>query len=291
MNPQYLLFISLCMTNPSLQKTGMAMQKWSINQIPGAGNRASKWGWIAVWILGLLFQFITVPLTFKALSLGNASTLGAFGGTGLVALALFSRFVIKETILRREIEGIFLIIVGTGVMGYFAKNVQSQVIHMNTARTTLFFVVYAAVLACAGLLLRKDLRRYGGAVLGGVAGSMAGIGIVMQKVVTFTAQQLDLSFRSWPSVREAIPVLAASPYTWLMLLGGIGGIVVAQFGYKYGKAIQVVPGFSSTIVTVPVIAGVVLLREPLPLPCWVGVAIVTFGVLVTTTAAKTPPNV
>ena len=266
------------------------MQKWSINQISLASSRVSKGGWVGVWILGLIFQFATVPLTFLALSIGNASTLGAFGGTGLVALALFSRFIIKETILRRELEGIFLIIVGTGIMGYFAKDVQSQAIHMNTQRTLLFFTVYACLLITAGLFLKKNIRRYGGAVLGSVAGSMAGIGIVMQKVVTFTVQQMELNLRSWPSVKEAVPVLLSSPYTWLMVLGGIGGIVVAQFGYKYGKAIQVVPGFSSTIVTVPVIAGVVLLREPLPIPCWIGVCIVTAGILVTTTAAKTSPQ-
>gem|GEM_PF-2787763 len=282
MSPNYLLFICLCMINPSLQKTGMAMQKWSINQIPKTNLGKARCGWIGIWILGLLFQFVTVPLTFLALSLGNASTLGAFGGSGLIALAIFSRFVIKETIHWRELQGIGLLILGTSIMGYFAKDAQSGEIHMESIRTFLFFLVYAGFLAGAGFLLKKDIHRYGGAALGCVAGSMAGTGLVMQKIVTYTVQQMHIHGNT--SIGEIVRTLTGLPYTWLMVLGAIGGIVVAQFGYKYGKAIQVVPGFSSTIVTVPVLAGVFLLKEPLPPVCWIGVFIVITGILITTTA-------
>ena len=84
------------------------------------------------------------------------------------------------------------------------------------------------------------------------------------------------------------------PYTIPMALGGVAGIVLVQFGYKYGKAIQVVPGFSSMVVIVPTLAGAATIGEPVTRAGLISIAIITIGVLVmsmsTSWYARTAPG-
>ena len=120
MDSGYLLFLGICVLNPFLQNVGMGMQKWSIDKTPLAEDSAKKAGWIGVWIIGLLFQIVVVLLAFKALTLGNASTLGAFAGLGLIFIALFSMVVLKE---KEEKFVISLPCILTMTLAFFSKSV------------------------------------------------------------------------------------------------------------------------------------------------------------------------
>jgi len=284
MDPAYMIFLGICVLNPCLQNVGMGMQKWAIDRTPRAADTVGKAGWVGVWIVGLLFQIIVVLLAFKALTLGNASTLGAFAGLGLIFLALFSFLVLKEKILRKELVGIALIMAGTVVLGYFSHGSQSPDVHMQTSRTYGFFGAYMGLVLVGLVMLKFHLHTFGGGILGLIGGSMNGVGVVTQKIVTHTAVQMNIDFSSFAAFWSTLVVLLGNVYTWLMVIGGVGGFIVIQIGYKYGKAVQVVPSHASMVVIVPALAGVVLLGETVPWVCWLCIAVITAGVIITTTA-------
>lgn len=280
METQLVIFYAICMMNPMFQNVGMGLQKWSVDMTPKAEAGTQKWLWIGVWILGLLAQAVVVVLGSWALTIGNASTLGGFAGLGLIALALFSHFVLKERIVKKEMIGMALIVAGTIVLGIYSHGSQSGDVHMESNRMTIFFAVYLTAVAIGIALLLKHTKLYGGAILGVIGGSMNGLGVTFQKVFMNTA----MAHIHGKGLVGTILVLLASPYTYLMIVGGIGGLVVIQFGYKYGKAVQVVPGHAAMVVIIPVLAGMIILGESVPVLVLLSAVVVTVGVLITTLA-------
>jgi len=267
-----------------LQNVGMGFQKWSIDKTPKAVGKNGKAKWVGVWILGLLFQVVVVVLTGVAVTLGNASTLGAFAGSGLIALSIFSYFVLKEKIVSKEIMGMVLIILGTGVVAAFSRDAQSAEVHLDMTRNGIFFGPYLGAVAVGLVLLKKNLHTLGGAILGLIGGSMNGIGVPTMKIVLNKFQEMNIEAGNFAAMMTAVGIRLLDIWTWIMIVGGVGGMIVIQFGYKYGKAVQVVPGHAAMVVVMPAIAGAVLLGETVPPMAWVGIAIVTVGVLITTTA-------
>ena len=278
----FLIFIGICILNPCIQNVGMGTQKWAVDMTPKQETKAGKWKWIGVWILGLLMQAVVVVLGSIALHLGNAATLGGFAGLGLISLAIFSRLVLKEDIVPKEYLGMGLIVAATIVLGYFSHGSQSGDVNMKTERLIAFFAVYLTLVGVGIFVLTKNLEGYGGAILGIIGGSMNGLGVIFQKVVVNGAVSLS---NAGDGIGMIILKLLLSGWTWLMIVGGVGGLIVIQFGYKYGKAVQVVPGHAALVVLVPVIAGIIILGETVPVPCLASIAVVVAGVLITTTAA------
>ena len=216
------------------------------------------------------------------MTLGNAATLGGFAGLGLIFLALFARFALKEKIVPKEMLGMVLIVAGTIILGIFSHGSQSAAVNMETQRIAGFFAVYGALFIIGIILLTRNLHAYGGAILGLLGGSMNGLGVVFQKVVVHRIMEI---FHSGEAIWLIIIKLLLNGYTWIMIVGGIGGLIVIQFGYKYGQAVQVVPGHASMVVVVPVMAGMIILGETMPVKCLVGIAVIIAGVLITTTAS------
>ncbi len=282
MDPTYLLFLGICILNPCLQNIGMGIQKLSIDKTPLQKTSGGKTKWIGVWILGLLFQVAVVILGFKALSLGYpAATLGGFGGLGLVFLAVFAYVVLKEKILRNEYIGMALVVVGTAVLGIYSEGTQNMEVALEAHRMVTFFVPYFAMIAFGIFLLVRYKETYAGAVLGLIGGSMNGIGVVFQKIVTLT--HLDVS--GFDKLLLSLIQALSSPVTWIMIIGGVGGLIVIQYGYKYGKAVQVVPCHASMVVIVPAIAGVIIAKEHVPPIAWLCIVVIAIGVVIITTAA------
>jgi drug/metabolite transporter (DMT)-like permease len=255
----------------------MGLQKLAIDRMPQAGGPARKRFLVSLWILGLLCQFAVVLLAAKALTIGNASTLGGFAGFGLVVLALFCHFVLKEEMFKQELAGIALILAGSTLLGIFSHGFQSGHAHFESRGMIIFLSVYLCAVALAVVFMLRNVKAYGGAVLGTVGGSMGGLAMIFMKIL--------VSRFAGTGVPLAVGALLSDVYFWMMVVGGLGGVGLVQVGYKFGKAIQVVPGFASMVVIMPALCGFIVLREPLPLICAISILIITAGILVTTTAA------
>jgi len=280
MTADYSLFIGICLMNPTLTNVGMGLQKLAINKMAAASAPPDRKPlYVSVWVSGLILQIVVMLLQIKALSLGNASTLGGFAGFGLVTLTIFSHLVLKEKILKRELAGMALIIAGTAMLGFFSHATQHGIAGFEQRRMTLFLAAFAVAATAALLFMFRDKKRYGGMILGMLGGCIGGLAIVFLKIAVsrFGGRFGDSGI--------ALAILS-DVYVWMALLGGVGGIVLVQFGYKFGKAIQVVPGFSSIIVIMPSLSGFLVLREILTVICVVSLAVIITGVLVATTADR-----
>ncbi len=280
MTGSYTLFMGICLLNPTLTNVGLGLQKLAINEIPTAETRSRRYVYALVWALGLMMQGLVVALQAKALTIGNASTLGGFAGFGLIALGIFSHVVLKEKISRRELAGMAIIISGTAMLGFFSHSHQRGTVAFEQRQMTIFLLAFCAVAAAMIFFMLRDIQTRGGVVLGLIGGAIGGLGIVFLKIVVGR-------FAAKSGTPGALLSMLADPYLWLALVGGVGGVVLVQVGYKYGKAIHVVPGFSSMVVITPALCGYLVLNEPITAVCVLSLALITTGVLITTTAART----
>ncbi|MCK5008814.1 MAG: hypothetical protein KAR73_15575, partial [Spirochaetales bacterium] len=55
-------------------------------------------------------------------------------------------------------------------------------------------------------------------------------------------------------------------------------MVVMQFAYRRGKAIQLIPAFAANTIAIPVVGGIVAFQERLHPVQWIGVALIITGV-------------
>ena len=126
---------------------------------------------LAVWILATLSMPVSVFLVLFAVSIGNASLVGAMSGSGLISLAVFSHLQMHEKISKRELLGVFIIAAAATLIGLFrveAKPAEPSLIDL-----------YIYLPAVSGLylllwLVFRNLSRIVGVVIAGLAGALGG---------------------------------------------------------------------------------------------------------------------
>lgn len=103
------------------------IQKWGIEGLsldiikkgkddPKLRKRFNVWLFGSIGtIVATVFQFLAQPFA------PNSSFVAAFGGIGLMALVIFSYFVLKEDIKKIEVIGIILVMVATIIYGLTAS--------------------------------------------------------------------------------------------------------------------------------------------------------------------------
>ena len=72
-----------------------------------------------VWFLSTLSMPVAVFLILYAVTIGNASLVGAMSGSGLASLAVFSHLYMREGISKQELIGVFTVIVAAILIGSF----------------------------------------------------------------------------------------------------------------------------------------------------------------------------
>ena len=79
--------------------------------------------------------------------------------------------------------------------------------------------------------------------------------------------------------------LLSNPWalTWISI--SLVSMVVMQFAYRRGKAIQLIPAFAANTIVIPVVGGVLAFGERLHLFQWIGVILIFAGVLLLTLKA------
>ena len=77
-----------------------------------------------------------------------------------------------------------------------------------------------------------------------------------------------------------------NPFLYVWITMAVLSFVVLQFAYKNDKAIRIIPAFSSHLILVPVIGGVLCFGERLNWQQWPGVVLILIGVLLITLPDK-----
>ncbi|MEI8255315.1 MAG: hypothetical protein WCJ30_06530 [Deltaproteobacteria bacterium] len=242
---------------------GKGMQKYGLEFIehPRKTLRERKYLKTAGWLAGTAGIVSSAFFMFAACAYGAVSLVAALSGTGLIALVLFSTLVLKEPVGRSEIAGIFAVILGTVLVGYFdgwpslpsyglARGGSDAIQSGNLAA---FSVTVLALSLGAALWCMRDGYRGFGVIFGSISGFCGGISVFYQKAAMLRCACAD--------VFDNIPAALRNPYFYLFAFTGIGDFLVTQYALTRAKAVTVVPSYQAWYMLVPVVGGVVAFRE------------------------------
>lgn len=111
-----------------------AFQKQGIESLKLRSKVEKRGKKSAIYIIGFILNNALAGFQFLALQFGEMSLYSSVFGLGLVALMLYSHYILKEQITKRELLGAVLIIIGTvgiGIISIFYSLVEPTVIFEN----------------------------------------------------------------------------------------------------------------------------------------------------------------
>ena len=240
----------------------------------------------AIWILATISMLSSIFLILYAVSIGNASVVGAMSGSGLASLAVFSHLYMHERITRRELIGVFTIISAAVLIGAF--RVQATVTEPSLTALYVYLPAVCGTYLLLWLVCKKRTRIVG-IFIAGLAGALGGFVPLFQKVSTsplgLSRALLHLQFRrdtAFTALLRKGADLLSNPWalTWIVL--SLVSMVVMQFAYRRAKAIQLIPAFVANTIAIPVVGGVLAFGEQLHSFQWIGIILNFTGVLLLT---------
>jgi uncharacterized membrane protein len=224
-------------------------------------------GW-TIWGFATLATSSAVLIVFVAVSLGSASLVGAMAGTGLASLAVFSRFVLKERMGRREVGGVALVLVGAALVGAFATAETGE-----AARPSVLVVLQLAFIAGYVAAWFLGGRRVApGVVIGATSGMFSGFATLYQRLVSTSSTGLSS--------------MVSNPANLIWIGMSVGAMAILQFAHGRGKAINIIPAHTANFVCVPILGGLLAFGESVTPMQWAGISLILAGVLLITVFAK-----
>jgi uncharacterized membrane protein len=229
-----------------LLDVGIAVQKVGYNIDK---RRTMKRG--SIWGLGLLMTGLSILFSYVAIDLSDPSVFASLVGVGLVAVAIFSFFVLGEKLNRIMMTGILLIGIGTVFFSYFAEEMA-----ISLDLTTLIVFVVVVLFTSAVITFFS---------LGIVAGILGGLGIIFQEYVT-----------------DSTDVISQSVFfvVWAVVTGV--SFLVMQLSLVRGKAVNVVPSFNSSKVILPQLATTFVFAQSIDLVQLLGLGLIVVGIVLLT---------
>ncbi len=265
-----LISILLAFAGYSILNISQAVQKFGLGLLPGKRIKG-----LTIWTLATLSTTGSIFIVLCAVAIGSVSLVGAMAGTGLASLAVFSNFVMKEKIGKREIMGILIILSGAAFIGALAAEPEPKAIKL-----TILFILLSSVSVfyiLSLLILRKN-HGFIGILIGGFAGALGGFIPLFQKVTALNLGRTGslLAESSW------FGGMLTNIYALIWILLSIVSMLILQFSYKWDKAIRIIPAFTANYIMIPVLGGVICFTEKLHLLQWLGVVFILIGVFLLT---------
>jgi hypothetical protein len=193
------------------------------------------------WLLGFAMETSGFALYAAALALAPLALVQSIAAGGIGVLAYVSARVAGRRLRRHEVGGVVV-----SVLGLVALAVSLVGGERDGHGSTVPIVVWLAVTAAVALLVLDIGRRFGGmAVAQGAAGGMFfAIGDISTKLATQGGERI------------AFVVTVVAGYvlgTWLL-----------QLGYQLGGALTVAGVATLLTNALPILAGTIVLDEPVP---------------------------
>ena len=261
----------------ALMNSGMSTQKLAVEvwltgkqMLRSRANRRK----LAVWFLGLFQVGLASALLPVAVAYSNISTISPLSGSGFVVVALFSRYVLGEQLTRKHLAAIGIIVGGTVWLGLHLRDPGQTL----SDEWLLWSVVGAGllliVLSC-GLSARNQYR-WAGPIFAASAALIASCALFFPGFFADAIKTLETDRTA------GAMALAHNAYAYLYVLFNVLALVPAQVAYTHGRAIVVIPIYSSLYMVLPVLGGLVLFDERLAAAQWLGVLVTLCGVLTMT---------
>lgn len=257
------LAIGLSVLGYSILNLSQAVQKIGLHTRENNRLRGT-----IIWLVAIACGPISVLLVYAAISIASVSVVGAMAGTGLVALALFSALWMHERLEWRHLLAIAAIVGGAVLVGLYDSSASSQ------PRTVLLYGLLGAgtLVGGSGWVL-SHRSRVRGVLVGGFAGFLGSYAQLFQNIST---AETDLG----DGVLPLLAAMLSEPLTLIWVGLSLSSMVVIQFAYKHGDAIQIIPVFTSLFILTPVVGGVLVFNETLVAPQIGGIVAIVVGAFV-----------
>jgi len=236
---------------------GLTLQKRRASELPKIGKERGALVARAFfsnrdWWSGTIVLLLGWGLYLWSMQIAPISLVQPTLGMGLMAMALFSVFYLKEKIKPGEwviIAGMFIgfILLGLSAREEMPKELPSIIRLLIATAFILALALFAYFLGKKGKLnaIRADT------LLGIVAGLFLGLGAVFARsMFLFSGHQKDFN--------------ALGIFLPAMVISYLLGIVIIQSGFQHGKALIVVVMESVISKLVAILAGIFALNESLP---------------------------
>ncbi len=261
----------------SVQNLSQAIQKMGLLVM----NKNRTKGMI-IWCLATIGTGSSSLILLYAISIGQVSLVGAMAGTGLVTMTIFSRYVLKEQVGKKEVWGVIIIIISAFLIGYYAGESSAFAIVLKLLVFKLVAVSF--IYSCLWIVFRSKKETLS-VILGSFAGAMGGFVSQFQKISTAASVSGELISNSQSPFSNLSTLI--NPYTIIWISLSISSMVILQFAHKTGRTLRVIPAFAANFILIPVIGGVTCFGERLMALQWIGVSLILVGVMLITMQKKT----
>jgi uncharacterized membrane protein len=202
-----------------------------------------------IWLIGSLGTVVSVIFQFVGqlfVPEGNSSFLPAFSGVGLMALVIFSYFMLKEKIRAPEIIGTIIILISTVIYGLSARDAGIEV---ETDYVLFFYValIPLIMLFVIGIISVKHNHKGHAIIWGTIAGFFAGLAIPLSQTSIISGGGLGGALGTWD--------------LYLAIVLGQLAFIFTQYGFAHGQATIVVTLYNTLMLGVPVIIDIVVLQQ------------------------------
>ena len=279
---RHILSIIVAFVAYSMLDLGKAFQKVGLTAMSRDRGRG-----IGIWFAASTATSASSLLILYAVSLGSVLIVGSMAGTGLAAVTLLTVLMMKEPVRRLELAGVACVMAAPFLLASVYQEPRST--RMVLEHLFYFLGAVLAALALLILFLRRRAKPLG-ILLAAGAGALGGFVILFQKVSTSDlgrAASLFSRLRASSNERGILfghPLLVrllhvfTNPFAVAWIGLSLLSTLVLQLSYGRGEAIRLIPSFNGAYILVPIVAGVLIFREPLHALQWAGVVLILCGV-------------
>lgn len=275
MDSKLITVLSIAIVAALSLNIGKAVQKMKVEVLKtGRGMFKEHKRDFLIWLCGILMTFIAGALFIVAQNLTDKSSLvTSMNGVGLIGLALFSYFVLKEKVGPRECFAVLLIIIGTFSVVLFKK--ASGAGHEYSLPALLWCSGVTAGLFVLMTLFAVKVGKGRALILAAVAGTFLGLMHIYYHCGP------PIKFGGGGGVWQSL-----KPSLLFIFIGfnlGNGGFFYTNWAFFHGSGIYVVPTVNSFLMITPMIYEVFVFRTTLAPMQYIGAAIIISGIIVLTT--------
>ncbi len=265
--------ISIGIIAYTLLYLGKGFQKYAIERFKDQGKVKVKNKNTGIWIFGTILTSVYMFIQWAALFFAPINLIAPIEALGLIVLAFFSYFILKEGISKLQIIGIALIIVGTVLITSF--NINASEIEFNDFRIDLFLIYSLTIMIIeliAILISKLNEFEILGLILSITAGTFMAFQTVTKRITVIPNATLSLIF------------------TFITFLLAILTLLSTQYAFKKAKANIVVPYSTSVSIIIAVLISSISLNEIIVVLQIVGVFIIVLGIIILTAFTSEPKS-